>query len=54
MKTIFYYQSPCGLEKLYSHIQDLDTIILSSIHFSSKSISVWNSFQNYGCWFNNS
>lgn len=35
MKTIFYYQSPCGLEKLYSHIQDLDTIILSSIHFSS-------------------
>ena len=35
MKTIYYYQSFCGLEKLYSHVQDIDTIILSSIHFSS-------------------
>jgi len=35
MKTIYYYQSFCGLDKLYSHIQDIDTIILSSIHFSS-------------------
>ena len=34
MKTIYYYQSFCGLEKLYSHVQDIDTIILSSIHFS--------------------
>ena len=30
MKTIYYYQSFCGLEKLYSHVQDIDTIILSS------------------------
>ena len=35
MKTIYYYQTFCGLEKLYSHVQDIDTIILSSIHFSS-------------------
>ena len=34
MKTIYYYQSFCGLDKLYSHVQDIDTIILSSIHFS--------------------
>ena len=34
MKTIYYYQSFCGLDKLQSHIKDIDTIILSSIHFS--------------------
>jgi len=37
MKTIYYYQSFCGLDKLYSHVQDIDTIILSSIHFSSEN-----------------
>ena len=35
MKTIYYYQTFIGLDKLYSHIQDIDTIIVSSIHFSS-------------------
>jgi len=35
MKTIYYYQTFCGLEKLYPHVQDIDTIILSSIHFST-------------------
>ena len=35
MKTIFYYQTFCGLDKLFSHVQDIDTIIVSSIHFGS-------------------
>ena len=33
MKTIYYYQSFCGLGKIMTHSQDLDNIILSSIHF---------------------
>lgn len=33
MKTIYYYQTFVGLEKLMSHIQDIDVIIISSIHF---------------------
>ena len=37
MKTIYYYQSFCGLDKLQSHIKDIDTIILSSIHFGKNS-----------------
>jgi hypothetical protein len=35
MKTIYYYQTFIGIEKLYSHAQDIDTIIVSSIHFSA-------------------
>ena len=33
MKTIYYYQSFIGLEKIFTHIQDIDVIIISSIHF---------------------
>ena len=47
MKTIYYYQTFCGLEKLYPHVQDIDTIILSSIHFSSyKNIYNLNNYDN--------
>lgn len=35
MKTIYYYQSFCGLTKLFNHIQDLDVVIVSSIHFGN-------------------
>ena len=35
MKTIYYYQSFCGLDKLLSHPQDTTNIIVSSIHFGS-------------------
>jgi hypothetical protein len=47
MKTIYYYQSFCGLEKLYSHVQDIDTIILSSIHFSSYKNDPYIHLNNY-------
>jgi alkaline phosphatase D len=33
MKTIYYYQTFVGLDKLLTHIQDIDVIIVSSIHF---------------------
>lgn len=33
MKTIYYYQTFVGLDKLMTHIQDIDVIIVSSIHF---------------------
>ena len=35
MKTIYYYQTFCGLTKLFSHIQDIDVVIISSIHFGT-------------------
>ena len=35
MKTIYYYQSFCGLEKLFQRPQDISVIIVSSIHFGS-------------------
>lgn len=35
MKTIYYYQSFCGLHKLLSHPQDITNIIVSSIHFGT-------------------
>lgn len=34
MKTIYYYQTFVGLEKLMTHLQDIDVIIVSSIHFN--------------------
>ena len=34
MKTIYYYQSFCGLEKLYSHIQDIDLKIKYCIYYN--------------------
>ena len=33
MKTIYYYQTFVGLDKMLTHIQDIDVIIVSSIHF---------------------
>ena len=33
MKTIYYYQTFCGLEKLYPHVQYIDTIILYYISY---------------------
>ena len=33
MKTVYYYQTFIGLEKLLTHVEDIDTIIISSIHF---------------------
>ena len=38
MKTIYYYQSFVGLEKLLTHIEDIDVIIVSSIHFGKGKI----------------
>jgi len=32
MKTIYYYQTFVGLHKLLDHIQDIDVIIVSSLH----------------------
>ena len=37
MKTIYYYQSFCGLDKILTHINDIDVIILASIHFGTNS-----------------
>ena len=37
MKTIYYYQTFIGLDKLLSHTQDIDVITISSIHFDSSS-----------------
>ena len=33
MKTIYYYQSFVGLDKLLTHVEDIDVIIIASIHF---------------------
>ena len=33
MKTIYYYQTFVGLHDLMDHVQDIDVIIVSSIHF---------------------
>ena len=37
MKSIYYYQSFVGLDKMLTHIQDIDVIIVSSIHFGKNS-----------------
>jgi hypothetical protein len=33
MKTAYYYQTFVGLEKLFTHLSDIDIINISSIHF---------------------
>ena len=38
MKTIYYYQTFVGLDKLLNHPQDIDVIIVSSIHFGENQI----------------
>jgi len=47
MKTIYYYQTFCGLDKLFSHVQDIDTIIVSSIHFGSFKNDPYIHLNNY-------
>ena len=37
MKTIYYYQTFVGLDKMLTHIQDIDVIIVSSIHFGKNT-----------------
>ena len=37
MKTVYYYQTFVGLHQLMSHAQDIDVIIISSIHFTPDS-----------------
>jgi hypothetical protein len=34
-KVIYYYQTLVGLDKLLTHIEDVDVIIVSSIHFDN-------------------
>ena len=36
MKVIYYYQTFVGLEKVLENIEDVDVIIVSSIHFGKK------------------
>lgn len=38
MKTIYYYQSFVGLDQLLSHIEDIDVIIISSLHFGTTNL----------------
>ena len=37
MKTIYYYQTFIGLNHLMTHLEDIDVIIISSIHFGQDS-----------------
>ena len=42
MKTIYYYQTFVGLDKLMTHLQDIDVIIISSIHFGKDKYNIKN------------
>ena len=46
MKTVYYYQTFIGLDKLLSHVQDIDTIIISSIHFDKDKHGKENIYLN--------
>ena len=46
MKTIYYYQTFVGLHNLMSHVQDIDVIIVSSIHFGKDKSGKKNIFLN--------
>jgi alkaline phosphatase D len=46
MKTIYYYQTFVGLHDLMSHVQDIDVIIISSIHFGKDKTGQKNIFLN--------
>jgi len=46
MKTIYYYQTFVGLHDLMSHVQDIDVIIISSIHFGKDKSGKKNIFLN--------
>ena len=47
MKTIYYYQSFCGLEKIMEHPQDLDNIILSAVHFGEEKSEKYIHLNDY-------
>ena len=46
MKTIYYYQTFCGLHKLLTHVQDIDVINISSIHFDQDKGGQKNIYLN--------
>jgi hypothetical protein len=46
MKTIYYYQTFVGLHDLMNHVQDIDVIIVSSIHFGKDKNNQKNIFLN--------
>lgn len=46
MKTIYYYQTFVGLHKLMTHLQDIDVINISSIHFDKDKQGNHNIYLN--------
>ena len=46
MKTIYYYQTFVGLKNLMNHVQDIDVIIISSIHFGKNSAGKYGIYLN--------
>ena len=46
MKTIYYYQTFVGLHDLMNHVQDIDVIIVSSLHFGKDKNNQENIFLN--------
>ena len=46
MKTIYYYQTFVGLHKLMTHLQDIDVINVSSIHFDEDKHGTKNIYLN--------
>ena len=46
MKTIYYYQTFVGLHDLMNHVQDIDVIIISSLHFGKDKNNQKNIFLN--------
>jgi chitinase len=46
MKTIYYYQTFVGLSKMLTHIQDVDVIIVSSLHFGKGQIYLNDNLPN--------
>lgn len=46
MKKTYYYQTFIGLDKLLSHVEDVDSIIISSIHFDKNKQGKQNIYLN--------
>ena len=46
MRTIYYYQTFVGLQKIFSHVQDIDVITISSIHFDKDKYGLKNIYLN--------
>ena len=45
-KTIYYYQTFVGLHDIMNHVQDVDVIIVSSIHFGKDKSGVKDIYLN--------